>query len=226
MPAELTADGALDGHSHALEVLYGAAGSPHYPQIEAVAVEAIRLIVHHLETALHQPEDSRARTGLGLGTDLGGYAIMLGGTNGGHLTSFSLVDVLSHGRACALLNPYYTVFFAPAIEAPLRAIGQIYGEAGLTDADLASLQGRELGVAVARAMRNLSQRAGIPTSLAEVEGSTSAHIDRALAAAKDPQLRMKLENMPVPLSAGTVDKYMGSVLEAARSGDLEQVLSL
>jgi len=28
----------------------------------------------------------------------GGYAIMIGGTNGGHLTSFSLVDLLPHGR--------------------------------------------------------------------------------------------------------------------------------
>jgi alcohol dehydrogenase class IV len=225
MPAELTADGALDGHSHALEVLYGAAGSPHYAKIEEVAVEAIGLIVDHLENALGKPDDPVARTGLGLGTDLGGYAIMLGGTNGGHLTSFSLVDLLPHGRACALLNPYYTVFFAPAIEAPLRAVGEIYRTAGLTDADLESLHGRELGVAVAKAMRNLSQRAGMPTTLAEVEGFTSAHIARALAAAKDPQLRMKLEDMPVALSSGTVDEYMGSVLEAARTGNLEGVLN-
>jgi len=30
---------------------------------------------------------------------------MIGGTNGAHLTSFSLIDVLTHGRACAMLNP-------------------------------------------------------------------------------------------------------------------------
>jgi alcohol dehydrogenase len=65
----------------------------------------------------------------------------------------------------------------------------------------------------------------MPTTLAEVEGFTSAHIARALAAAKDPQLRMKLEDMPVALSSGTVDEYMGSVLEAARTGNLEGVLN-
>ncbi len=65
-----------------------------------------------------------AREALCLATDLGGYAIMLGGTNGGHLTSFSLVDILTHGRACALMNPYYTVFFAPAVEGPLQHRGQ------------------------------------------------------------------------------------------------------
>jgi len=38
-----------------------------------------------------------------------GYSIMVRGTNAGHLGSFSLVDILSHGRACAVLNPYYTI---------------------------------------------------------------------------------------------------------------------
>ena len=73
---------------------------------------------------------------MGLATDLGGYSIMLGGTNGGHLTSFSLVDILSHGRACAIMNPYYVVFFAPAIEEPLRMVGNILKEAGLTETGL------------------------------------------------------------------------------------------
>jgi len=226
MPASLTADGALDGHSHALEVLYSAVGRPGYAKIKTVATEAIRLIVRYLETAIREPANARARTALGLATDLGGYAIMLGGTNGGHLTSFSLVDVLAHGRACAMLNPYYTVFFAPAVEDPLRAVGAIYKDAGLTDADLDRLTGRDLGLAVAEAMLNLSRRVGVPTTLSEVEGFTDAHIARALAAARNPQLKMKLENMPVPLTASMVDEYMGSVLEAAKTGDLSLVKNI
>ncbi len=226
MPADLTADGALDGHSHCLEVLYGAVGKPNYDKVETVTTEAIRLIVNHLADAVREPTNKMARTALGLATDLGGYAIMLGGTNGGHLTSFSLVDLLPHGRACAMLNPYYTVFFAPAIEQPLRAVGEIYRAAGLTDANIEKLQGRELGLAVAEAILELSRRAGIPTALNEVEGFTDAHIHRALRAAKDPQLKMKLENMPTPLTADLVDEYMGAVLEAARVGELEMVKNL
>jgi alcohol dehydrogenase len=229
MPAGLTADGALDGHSHALEVLYGAVGKPEYPRIEGVTTEAIRLIVAHLKTALRQPDDLVARTALGLATDLGGMAIMLGGTNGGHLTSFSLVDLLPHGRACALLNPYYTVFFAPAIVEPLRAVGAIYRQAGLIGTDLdysAERSPRSLALVVAAAMVELSRQAGLPTTLSQVEGFTDAHIARALAAAKDPQLKMKLENMPVPLTADLVDEYMGSVLEAAKTGDLTLVKNL
>ena len=47
-------------------------------------------------------------------------------------------------------------------------------------------------------------------------GFTDAHLTRALAAAKNPQLKMKLENMPVPLTAEMVDDYMGPVLQAAK----------
>lgn len=222
-PPALTADGALDGIAHSLEVLYGAVDKPNYAKIEEVASASIRLVVAYLPQVMETPRDKDAREALCLGTDLGGYAIMLGGTNGGHLTSFSLVDILSHGRACAMMNPYYTVFFAPAIEKPLRLMGRIYKDAGLTDEDVDALTGRELGVAVARAMIALSERIGFPTKLSEVEGFTDAHIERALTAAKNPQLKMKLENMPVPLTAAMIDEYMGLVLRAARDGDLSLV---
>lgn len=223
MPPSLTADGALDGIAHMIEVLYGAVGRHFYEGAAEVATVGTRLIVHHVERALSDPTDFEAREALGLGTDLGGYAIMIGGTNAGHLTSFSLVDILSHGRACAITNPYYTVFFAPAIEEPLKLLGGIYKDAGLTRADIDTLSGRELGMAVAEAMIALSKRMGFPTTLGEVEGFTDGHIKRALTAAQDPQLKMKLQNMPVPLTAEMVDDYMGPTLEAAKSGDLRRV---
>jgi alcohol dehydrogenase class IV len=226
MSPSFTADGAMDGVSHSLEVLYGAVGKPFYDQVSDVAREGIGLAVRSVERAIRHPQDLEARTALGLATDLGGYAIMIGGTNGGHLTSFSLVDVTSHGRACAVMNPYYTVFFAPAIEPALRLVGQVYADAGLTDADLDHLSGRALGEAVAEAMFALSRRIGFPTKLSDLPAFTDAHIERALEAAKDPQLRMKLENMPIPLTADMVDEYMGSVLEAAKTGDLSAIQSV
>jgi len=105
-------------------------------------------------------------------------------------------------------------------------VGRIYREAGLTNADVDALSGRDLGLAVAGAMIELSRRVGFPTTLSQVPGFTGEHIARALAAAKDPQLRMKLQNMPVPLTAEMVDEYMGSVLLAARDGDLSLVKSV
>jgi alcohol dehydrogenase len=225
-PPALTADGALDGMSHALEVLYSAAGKPHYARVEEVAGEAIRLVVEYLPQALADPHDAQAREALGLATDLGGYAIMLGGTNGAHLTSFSLVDILSHGRACAVMNPYYTVFFAPAVEGPLKLVGGIFQRAGYTPADIDRLSGRPLGVAVARALIAFEKRIGLPTTLAEVPGFGDGHIERALAAARDPQLRMKLEAMPVPLTPPMVDDYMGPILLAAKTGRLDLIVNV
>lgn len=224
--ASLAADGALDGVSHCLEVLYGAVDKADYSLIEEIATTGIGLIVSHLPRAVRNRQDAEANQALCLGTDLGGYAIMVGGTNGGHLTSFSLVDILSHGRACALLNPYYTVFFAPAIERPLKAIGKVYQAAGLTAEDIDALQGRELGEAVAKAMFNLARQIGFPTRLEQVPGFSDAHIERALSAAKDPQLKMKLQNMPVPLNADRVDEYMRPILEAATTGDLSRIRNI
>lgn len=222
-PRTLTVDGALDGFSHALEVYYGAAGSEDYSRIEEVARTAISLVVYYLPEAIENPESREAREALGLATDLGGYAIMLGGTNGGHLTSFSLVDVLTHGRACGLLNPYYTVFFAPAIQKQLRVVGEIFREAGYIDTEMNSLEEHKLGRVVADAMTEFYRRLGVPTSLGEVAGFTQSHITRALTAAKNPQLKMKLENMPISLSPAMIDEYMGSILQAAAVGDLNLI---
>ncbi len=225
-PDHLTADGALDGVAHCLEVFYGAVGQAHYEKVKAVALEGIRLAAQYLPRALANPQDADAREALGLATDLGGYAIMLGGTNGAHLNSFSFVDILSHGRACALMNPYYTVFFAPAVQEPLRLVGRIFLEALGEQRDLDRLSGRELGVAVAEAMTAFQKRIGFPTTLNEVQGFTDAHVERALSAAKNPQLKMKLENMPIPLTDTMVDEYMGSVLNSARTGDFTVIKSL
>jgi len=222
-PPALTADGALDGISHSLEVLYSAVGKSDYDQAADVAREGIGLVVNYLPRVMAEPGDAEGREALGLATDLGGYAIMIGGTNGAHLTSFSLVDVLPHGRACGMLNPYWTVFFSPAIEEPLQMIGSIYRNAGYTDADIAHLKGRDLGMAVAEAMIAFEQAAGFPTRLADVPRFTDEHITRALAAAKNPQLKSKLENMPVAMTAEMVDDYMGPVLEAAKTGDLSLI---
>jgi alcohol dehydrogenase len=218
----LTADGAMDGMAHILEVFYGAVGKPHYDTLRRIAEVGIPLILEHLPVALasHDPRSATAREALCLATDLGGYAIMVGGTNGGHLTSFSLVDLLSHGRACALMNPYYTVFFAPGIEGPLQAVGAMFKDAGYIRRDLKSLRGRELGMAMAEGMIAFAKAIGFPTTLAEVKGFSRIHVERALTAAKNPQLKMKLENMPVPLTAARIDEYMAPILDAAVTGDL------
>jgi len=226
-PASLVGDGAFDGMAHCVEVLWGAAAPTIAEEVAAkisdVSLCGLELLVKYLPIALREGAHPEAGVALGLGTDLGGYAIMLGGTNGPHLNSFSLVDVAPHGRACAILNPYWTVFFAPAIEGQLRAVGEIYQRYGYLAQDLAALTGRDLGVAVARAMIRFAESVGYPTTLAELPGFAARYIDQALLAASDPQLSMKLRNMPIALTTAEVDRYMGPILRAALTGDLDLV---
>jgi len=221
-PRGLTLEGAFDGLGHLLEPYFGA-GPENIDLLERLVQAGVGLIVGSVMAAVSCPQDASAREALGLGTDLGGYAIMVGSTNGPHLNSFSFVDVLAHGRAVAVLEPYYVVFFAPAIERQLHTLAAIYAGAGLMAGRWEALHGRDLGLAVAEAMLAMARRLGLPTSLAEVPGFTDEHVVRALAAAKNPQLASKLRAMPVALSAGQVDEYMGAVLEAAKAGELSLV---
>lgn len=222
----LTIDGAMDGVAHALEVLYGSIDKTYYELAAEIAEVCISLVLKYLPVALENPKSKQAREALCLATDLGGYAIMVGGTNGGHLSSFSLVDILPHGRACAIMNPYYTVFFAPAIEKSLRLIGEVYKQAGFIKDDLDILHGRPLGIAVAQAMFEFAARIGMPTCLGSIDGFSEEHIERAIKAAKNPQLKMKLQNMPIPLTVNMIDDYMRPVLRAAANGDISIIKNI
>jgi alcohol dehydrogenase len=222
MPPDFTLDGAFDGIAHSLEVFFGA-NADNFEKISDIASVCIELVVSSVERTVADGQDEEAREALGLGTDLGGYAIMVGGTNGGHLTSFSLVDVLSHGRACAIMNPYYTVFFGPAIQPQLRTLAALYQKYGLLDAGSLNAEGRDLAEAVAAAMIRLAERVGFPTTLGEIPGFGEEHITRALTAAKNPQLEMKLKNMPIPLTSGQIDEYMAPILKAAETGDFSLI---
>ncbi len=66
-PPGLTADGALDGISHSLEVLYSAVGKPDYDRAAAVAAAGIRLVVNHLPRVLANPQDADRPRGAGPG---------------------------------------------------------------------------------------------------------------------------------------------------------------
>ncbi|MHB1346260.1 MAG: iron-containing alcohol dehydrogenase [Candidatus Humimicrobiaceae bacterium] len=222
MPADLTKDGAMDGFSHCLEVYYGVNEDDHnFKLVEEICLTGIQLIISNLPSLLKDLRNDKLREKIGLATDLGAYAITMLGTNGAHLNSYSFIDVLAHGKACAILNPYYTVFFSPLIENKLHKIASIYKE--YIKGDISRLKGKELGIAIARAMTDFSAQIRFPASLGEIKGFSDKHIERALAAAKNPQLKSKLENMPVPLKSEQLDEFMKPVLEAAKTGDFNKI---
>ena len=69
-PMALTADGALDGVAHSLEVLYNAVGKPGYGLMNDVGKETFDLVFGYLPRVIDNPADAEAREALALATDL------------------------------------------------------------------------------------------------------------------------------------------------------------
>ena len=227
-PVSLTIDGALDAIAHCFEVFTGLpkdAPSEKFDLLAEITEAAMELSVQYTPRVIKDPGDMEARQAIGMASDLGGYAIMVGGTHGPHMTSFSLIDCAGHGTACGLMNPYYAVFFAQAIKKQLILAGNILKKYGYISEDLANLKGRELGIAFAKGMIAFGKKIQAPTTLSELPNWKDSYIDKILTAAKDPQLDMKLKNMPVPLAAATVDEYMGPIIRSAVNGDLSIIKS-
>lgn len=222
MPVSVTIDGALDAIAHTWEVFCGAK-SETYELTKQLAETAVDLVLTYAGKVIANPADRKAREALGLATDLGGYAIMVGGTSGAHLTSFSLVDLVAHGTACGIMNPYYAVFYSPAIQSQLEVIGKVLARHGFVMEDIVTLKGRERAEAVASGLIAFGKSIGAPTKLSDLNGFSEEYIHKILTAAKDPQLSMKLKNMPVPMTAEDVDPYMEPVICAAVDGNLERI---
>lgn len=222
LPLKTTLDGALDGMAHTFEAYCGAKPET-IDLLEKLTVTCLELVLEYAPKLCADPADAQAREALGLATDLGGYAIMVGGTSGAHLTSFSLVDVASHGLACGIMNPYYTVFYAPAIARQLKVVSGVLKRRGLISENSAAQTDRAMAEAVARGMMAFNAALGLPVRLTQLPGFTEEHVRRILAAAKAPALSMKLQNMPVPMTAEDVDTYMEPILRAAMDGDLTRI---
>jgi len=226
MPPSLTLDGALDGLSHCLEVYLGARENPDFSSLETICLTGIELVLLALPQAIISPDNKEARLLLGLATDLGGYAIMLGGTNAGHLSSFALVDILPHGRACGLLNPYFLIPFSLAIPRQLKKLAEVLAKYKLIASYPGKIAPPSLAYVIAQGLQYFYQQVGFPQSFKEIPGYTSAHLERLLEMVANPQLRSKLQNMPLPLTSETAHKLFTEVFQAAEKGDLSRLRPL
>ncbi|MCL2833055.1 MAG: iron-containing alcohol dehydrogenase [Treponema sp.] len=229
VPIKVTMDGILDSFSHCFEVFTGLpADTPRekYDLAASIAGTVMELVLKYAMAVIKNPSDMEARQAIGLASDLGAYAIMIGGTHGPHMTSFSLIGLAGHGTACGIMNPYYAVLFAPAIENQLRLVCGLLARYGFIKDDPQKLSGRELGLAFAGGMTVFGKSINAPVTLGELFKWDQTYIAKILDAAKDPQLEMKLRNMPVPISASEVDEYIGSVIKAAVSGDFSLIKTI
>jgi len=229
MPVPVTVDGILDSVAHCFEVFSGLpmnTSCEKYNLLAEISEVCMELVFQYAPKIIRDPGDMEARKAIGMASDLGGYAIMEGGTHGPHMNSFSLVNLTGHGTACGIMNPYYAILFAPVIDIQLKYACRILKKYGFTSGDPDKLKNRDLGIEFANGMIAFYKKLNAPAALGELPGWNDSYVDKILTAAKDPQLEMKLKNMPYGLDASRVDEYLGPVVRAAVSGDFSLIKTL
>ena len=170
LPKSLTAATGMDALTHAIEgyITKGA-----WEMSDMFELEAIRMIHRHLATAVREPQNAEARSGMALAQYIAGMAfsnVGLGLVHGMAHPMGSLFDV-PHGVANALLLPSLMEFNAPAAKSKYREIARAMG------VNVDGLNDDEAAVAACKAVKDLAIEVGIPQHLSEL-GISEADIDR------------------------------------------------
>ncbi|TDH27475.1 iron-containing alcohol dehydrogenase [Segetibacter sp. 3557_3] len=109
VPPGITATTGLDALTHCLEAY---TNNFAHPFIDLYAYEGMRLIGGNLVKAVKDGSDEEARTGVAMGSLLGGFCLGPVNTAGVHALSYPLGSTfhLAHGLSNALLLPYVMEF--------------------------------------------------------------------------------------------------------------------
>jgi alcohol dehydrogenase class IV len=176
-PRRVTADAGIDALTHAIEA-YTAVDNEFFPLPpgertvyqgkhplgDCIAEKAIALAGEHLITAVEEPENLTARTGMALAATLGGLAFSNVGVALVHAMEYPIGGAVhcSHGLGNGLLLPYVMRFNLPARKAAFARVAKLLGR---------PVQGVESDVAAEQAVEAVEQtreRIGIPRRLREL----------------------------------------------------------
>lgn len=181
-PAKVTADSGIDALTHAIEA-YTAIDNENFPLPqgektvyqgrhplgECLAEKAIELVAMHLDTAVKNPQDLQARTGMSLAATLAGLAFSNVGVALVHAMEYSVGGAVhcSHGAGNGLLLPYVMRFNAPECLLQMRGVGEQLG------VEVWDMSLEEAAEATIEAVSELRRRIGIPGRLRDL-GVTEA----------------------------------------------------
>lgn len=162
MGEELTAHTGLDALTHAVEAFASNASSA---ITDLNAKEAIRLISKHLLTAVRQPDNIEARTGMMLASTYAGLAFSNAILGAVHAMAHSLGGLLDlpHGLCNAILLDHVVEYNYEAEPMKYRLLGEGLGAVIPADASVAEAKERTLG-----ALRDLKQAVGIEDKLCKM----------------------------------------------------------
>jgi len=161
MPASVTANTGMDALSHAIESYVCTQSNP---VSDILALEAIRLIAEALPGVISQPQNIKLRGKMLFASLIAGMALNSSGAGIIHGMGYSITIFYNapHGLANALLMPQAMEFNLVANPIKFRNIAEAMGKKveGLSDKEAAKLS--------AVAVRELSEKIGIPRGLKEI----------------------------------------------------------
>ncbi len=194
LPAKQMAISGMDALSQAIE---GYSANASTPVTDALALQAIRIILTNLEPAVRHPEDIAARKAMLNGSNLAGLVISNARTTAVHAASYPLTVRFSvpHGMACGFLLPGFIEYNEPSLEAEKRS-------ALLRCAQVESM------TELAGVVKELQRRIGLPERLSEV-GVTEQDIDTIVAGGFRPD---RVGNNPRKVTESALRKLLKEVL--------------
>lgn len=161
LPKGLTAATGMDALTHAIEgyITKGA-----WELSDMFEIEAIRMISRYLPMAVSEPMNPEGRNGMAVAQYVAGMAfsnVGLGLVHGMAHPLGALFDI-PHGVANAVLLPAVMEFNLPYCTAKYRNIAESMG------VDTSSMNDNEAAQSACNAVKQLSQKVGIPATLTEL----------------------------------------------------------
>lgn len=161
LPPAVTAATGIDAFTHALEAY---TSTQAHTISDMYALEAIELISGNLGQAYANGDNLEARSGMLMGSLLGGKALATAGVGLVHAMAYPLGGMFNtpHGLANAVLLPYVVEYNIIGCPEKYGLVAEIMGQ------DTEGLSPREAAQTLVAAIHQLNADIGIPDSLAEL----------------------------------------------------------
>lgn len=162
LPPHITAFTGIDALTHALEAY---TSTQAHPISEMYSLEAIDLIARHLPAAYANGDNLEARSGMLLGSLLGGKALATAGVGLVHAMAYPMGGMfgIGHGLANAVLLPYVVEYNLIGNYDKFATLASVLGQ------NIDDLTVREAATLCVEALFDLNMDVGVPATLADLD---------------------------------------------------------